>query len=327
MLAMSTSTDGDLHPVERVRQSEIFFNRAMRLCKDQILRGASLEIVHFLLLLSLYLQGTQQSIQTWDAHGLAVKAAFQLGLHSRDALKSFSHLEKSKRTRTWYTCVMLDRTLSMTFGRPSAIPENYVQLDLPLPYNDGASASGETNTDQQAENSLMFFNATTTLYKVMWSAIDSLYGCNIDWDDGASIFDLSSRTIPLEHQLSKWQTALPSAMSTITSTKLSSYRNSLPDTLRFRFILTLRYHNLRILVHRPLVVKLLDVVSLGNEISPDESDIIQRTIEHNLSICTQSATEIALLVRFVVTADKGLRELMGAWWFTLYYSTYTLGKS
>lgn len=56
-----------------------------------------------------YLQGTQKSIQTWTIHGLAVKAALQLGLHSTEASKRLSPIERETRKRLWYGCVILDR--------------------------------------------------------------------------------------------------------------------------------------------------------------------------------------------------------------------------
>lgn len=62
-----------------------------------------------MLLMSQYLQGTHRSTTTWNVHGLAVKAAFQLGLHHTASSKSHSVLEKEMRLRTWYGCVVLDR--------------------------------------------------------------------------------------------------------------------------------------------------------------------------------------------------------------------------
>lgn len=64
-----------------------------------------------MLLMSQYLQGTHRSTTTWNVHGLAVKAAFQLGLHQNTSasLKTHSALEKEMRLRTWYGCIVLDR--------------------------------------------------------------------------------------------------------------------------------------------------------------------------------------------------------------------------
>lgn len=97
-----------------------------------------------------YLQGSETSVQTWNVHGLAVKAAYQLGLHSTQALARYDTLEREMRTRVWYACVMIDRyeaplafsvlprlmpppnsTLSMTLGRPPLIPETHIRIAMP----------------------------------------------------------------------------------------------------------------------------------------------------------------------------------------------------
>ena len=114
-------------------------------------------IVQFLLVMGQYLQGTQRSVETWTIHGLAVKAALQLGLHSPRVSGRFSPLAQEYRKRTWYGCVILDRTLSMSFGRPAAIPDDYVILDLPCHVNIGDPME---SIDPRREISLNFFNAT-----------------------------------------------------------------------------------------------------------------------------------------------------------------------
>lgn len=76
--------------------------------KTIINRGLSLE-VQYLLLMGQYLQGTQKSVEAWAVHGLAVKAAFQLGLHSSEASQAFPPLEREIRKRVWFGCVVLDR--------------------------------------------------------------------------------------------------------------------------------------------------------------------------------------------------------------------------
>lgn len=79
------------------------------------LRNANLfssYLVQYLLILGQYLQGTQKSVQAWTTHGLAISAAYQLGLHSPDANRGFSPLEREIRKRTWYGCILLDRYVS-----------------------------------------------------------------------------------------------------------------------------------------------------------------------------------------------------------------------
>lgn len=58
-----------------------------------------------------YLQGTQKSTQTWNIHGLAVKAAMQLGLHSAEASQKLPPIEREVSKRLWFGCVILDRSV------------------------------------------------------------------------------------------------------------------------------------------------------------------------------------------------------------------------
>jgi hypothetical protein len=115
-------------------------------------------LVQLLILMGQYLQGTQKSSQTWKIHGLSVRAAFQLGLQSSDLARAFPALDREIRKRTWFGCIQLDRTLSMTFGRPAAIPDVYVRMELPV---DFSAYPGVVVQDPTKELlSVGFFNAT-----------------------------------------------------------------------------------------------------------------------------------------------------------------------
>jgi hypothetical protein len=162
ILAMATRTavNSRLSAQEREEQSDTFFVRGWRLCEKQVKYSPSLEIVQFLLLLSQYLQGTSQGAETWNAHGLTVKSAYQLGLHSTDALKQYPPLEREIRKRTWYMCIVLDRTLSMTFGRPFVIPASYIRVPHPEPYDMDTSLPVGGTSISSSPQSLNFYRAT-----------------------------------------------------------------------------------------------------------------------------------------------------------------------
>ncbi|KAJ5588261.1 hypothetical protein N7537_010939 [Penicillium hordei] len=64
------------------------------------------------LLMETYLEGTTSSSLAWTLHGLAVKGAYQLGLHVMN-LKSISQTDREVRRRSWYWCVMNDRYVSV----------------------------------------------------------------------------------------------------------------------------------------------------------------------------------------------------------------------
>ncbi|KAF7617591.1 hypothetical protein AFLA_006507 [Aspergillus flavus NRRL3357] len=161
-----------------IAQSDVYYQRAVDLFGEQVFNGENIEDVQFLLLLGQYLHGRHKPGQAWTVHTLAVKAAFKLGLHSQNALKDMPALTKEARKRTWYGCVMIDRLLSMTLGRPAAIPDCYVKLELPANHECIDTSTIMDNTT--ADLSVSCLNSTIVLYKQLATIIDILFDHNLD---------------------------------------------------------------------------------------------------------------------------------------------------
>ncbi|QKX58192.1 uncharacterized protein TRUGW13939_05313 [Talaromyces rugulosus] len=243
---------------KRQTQSERFYRRANGLCAEYVMNGASLEIVQYLLLVSQYMQGTKSSIQTWATHGLAVKVALQLGLHSAEASKRFPSIEREIRKRTWFGCIVLDRTLSMTFGRPASIPENYSRLELPIYFDLIEPRERVIEARHRCRYSTDFFNATIRLYSILGNAIDLLYEGNLGSEDKILNYELITRVLRMRHLLEEWTEQLPKHLGLIRAQNCTSQLGKDPTIDRFRTILTLRYHNIRLLIHRVVLVRLCD---------------------------------------------------------------------
>ncbi|CAK7232762.1 hypothetical protein SCUCBS95973_008365 [Sporothrix curviconia] len=327
----ASSAPYDKDAATRAHESDVYYQRARQLCgglgSDMpfSLKNASLETVQHHLLMSQYLQGTQKSIQAWPVHGLAVKAAFQLGLHSSETSYSsaslhYTPLEREVRKRTWYGCVVLDRTLSMTFGRPAAIPDQYVRL--PLPTDVDWLPSLVPTQDVAKQTSVVFFNSTISLYKIMWSTIDILYDGNTGCSNVASSFDLVGQILGMERQLAAWRRALPATLVLISAgdvALLLQRPGSPPFDIaaeRFRLILTLRHLNLRILINRPILVRFLEAGS-GTE---DDTEVLEQNGLSSVRRCVQASVDILDIVHTIIHGPKASQRLLGSWWFTLYYS-------
>ena len=65
--------------------------------------------VQALMCMVMHLQSTQSSTKTWSIHGLSVRLAYQIGLHSA-AIHCSDPIEKETRKRTWCYLVILDRS-------------------------------------------------------------------------------------------------------------------------------------------------------------------------------------------------------------------------
>ena len=93
----------------------------------------------------------------------------------------------------------------------------------------------------------------------MWNVIDLLYGGNIGYESTASLFDIVGTLFQMEHQLVEWERALPKDMGLRNSRDIPFESDDANQIERYRVVITLRYHNLRILIHRVVVVKFQDI--------------------------------------------------------------------
>ncbi|KAL2833911.1 fungal-specific transcription factor domain-containing protein [Aspergillus cavernicola] len=303
----------------RQMQSEAFYRRASGLCADYVMNGASLEIVQYLLLVSQYMQGNRSSMQTWATHGLAVKIALQLGLHSPEASKRFSPVEREIRKRTWFGCIVLDRSLSMTFGRPASIPEHYCRLELPVYFDGIEPCERQIEARQRCRYSTDFFNSTIRLYSIMGNTLDLLYDGNLGSNEKILNYELITRILRMRHLLEEWIPQLPGHMFLIRGQDCAAQLGKDPAIDRFRIILTLRYHNLRILIHRVVLVRLCEWID-DFDIQDHDILVLQDVTRSTVQVTIDSATEIINIVRTVVESQSVRRGLLGAWWFTLYYT-------
>ncbi|KAL1851241.1 hypothetical protein Plec18170_006566 [Paecilomyces lecythidis] len=130
----------------RATTSCTFYERAKKLMDIDLLADGSLALVQTLLLMGQYLQSTEMSNSCWNIIGLAVRVAQCIGLHHDPqncdqgccSAESLGQVEIEMRRRAWAGCVMLDRVLSLTYGRPLMVhsTSSQNQLTLPSPIDD-----------------------------------------------------------------------------------------------------------------------------------------------------------------------------------------------
>ncbi|KAJ5127534.1 transcriptional regulatory protein GAL4 [Penicillium atrosanguineum] len=325
ILAISTSlhTESDLPAGKRIEESDIHFQRANGLCDRDSKRNATLEMVQYLLVLGQYLQGTQKSVQAWTTHGLAISAAFQLGLHSPEANRRFSPLESEIRKRTWYGCILLDRTLSMTFGRPCTVPESYVKLEMPLQDLQVLSSSPKTETYRHLDG--WFFTAAIKLYVVMFNVLDNCYCQNLGFEHPLTTANAVPQILDGEHQLEEWRFQIVPALGIrlwhepLLADDLAQMDHESTIRHRFGIVLSVRYHNLRILLYRKFLEGYLDSYGADESASQDNK-LIQHMGFTGVQNCIESAQSIITTVHTITSSTGWRRGLLGAWNYSLYYT-------
>ena len=112
MFALATQAQECLQFEQREKASSTYFHRAWSLLRPEVViwEPGSLAIVECLLLMSRFLQCTNNPHRTWMVVGSAVRIAQSLGLHVRDSASSnTSELYAQRRERLWQCCVFVDR--------------------------------------------------------------------------------------------------------------------------------------------------------------------------------------------------------------------------
>lgn len=266
----------------------------------------------------LYLQGTHNSMKIWVVHGLATRTALQLGLHSTEANKAWADpIQAEVRRRVWGGMVLHDATLSMTLGRPSHVSEHRPFMATPQIYADSA-ARGVLDHD---ETSLAFFRGNLDLYDICSRIIKILYGGNfggrmkIGLDKIGSIYSL-------EADLIRWSETLGSHVTPLQLSEVNSIAQAPVDITirRLRTIMTLRFMNARILIHRPLLEGLLENMS-SNQPDTEHIRLMRQAGTYSIKTALSCATRcISTVYTLVVGADSAeWSKQLGAWWFTVYY--------
>lgn len=89
---------------------------------------------------------------------------------------------------------------------------------------------------------------------------------------------------------------------------------------RFDIVLSVRYHNLRILLHRPRLESLLKAFWLPSDMPAEDKKIFMPMDLASVHSCVESASSIIAMVHSMATSTVRHHEFLGAWNYSLYYS-------
>jgi hypothetical protein len=152
----------------------------------------------------------------------------------------------------------------------------------------------------------------------MGEVIGVLYGNNLGCDASENLFDIASSLLQFEQKYISWQHSLPASFSLVEPGTLKPGETGQPS-LRLRLILTLRFLNVRILTHRPLLSKYLEIIGSPHS-GTQQLAILKQIGANSMRICVHSAISMIKLVQEVLAPPEPRPHLLGAWWFSLYYS-------
>lgn len=281
-----------------------------------------------------YLHGSSQSAQLWTLHSLAVKSALQIGLHSADASRHLTLLEREMRKRTWFLIIMNDNNLSAKFGRPMTItPSLQKRLDPPLDINEHFptmyASRGVIATSVDA------FKCGVQLSHITCQVVSQLYDDNAGGSslNHVNTFDTLRLAFDFSWKLFQWHQSVPTDLRPQNLTtdfpppvlEPSSSSPSI-EAQRLRAVLSLRYYGLCTLVERPVLLKFLGLQpepGHGHGEVDTNVALLRESGVVSLRRCIRACRECIALAKAIVDRWQNQKVLLsGAWWLTAYHGTY-----
>ena len=326
IFALSCQLSTTIKPEQRGASSEVFFVRAQETLNLNMWQVGSFQSVQAFLLLSQYLQSTNDPHQCWLVIGVAIRTAQSLGLHLPETSENVSSPRARELLRkVWHGCVLQDRFLSMSYGRPAMIGKRAAAaVPVPLAVDEERLSGGELKGDFQPAKSpslMDFFIQSLGLYRIMNDILLSVYAPD---PKSNSIDDLYECLFPrrtesagsrsfldLDRELNAWARNLPSHLRV-------EVRSSGNEThARQAMILRQRYLHVKILLLRPILSRF--VISPEDDFHTAGSTLPYRIALQCSIICTQTAQEAIEHIHSKLPLDPGAVGSLAAWWFNVYF--------
>jgi hypothetical protein len=110
---------------EHLDRAEVFYLNAKSLNDPMTgLEDQDFWAVQALLLMAVYMLAKSKRNTAFALLGMAARSAYALGLHREETMVIFSPEEKLERKNLWRSLFVIDRLLSCSLGRPTAISED-----------------------------------------------------------------------------------------------------------------------------------------------------------------------------------------------------------
>ncbi|KAK5332102.1 hypothetical protein LTR93_001107 [Exophiala xenobiotica] len=299
-----------------------FVERAKSIILSYVFGNTNMDHVQTLLLLSHYLQGTLELDKCWTFVGLMIRNAISLGLHinpSHDA--GLSTIDKEFRKPLWWGCVVLDRTISMKFGRPpSIVLTDANAVDMPLEVDDQYITDHSSAPRQPLGRParMSFFVQTIRLSNIIHGILSLLYSTTRrvarKQEEATSLSrnmmeesSMVGDVLVLDGQLRAWWEDLPSYLK---------QQPAFPDDIDFqrqRNVMRIRFLQMRLLLQRP------SFLLFANNRSSDK--FIKAVVIASSNVCVEAAQETIGLIK-----SHYDRHMLNSLWYNLHYVFTSVGR-
>ncbi|KAI0080936.1 hypothetical protein K474DRAFT_1704230 [Panus rudis PR-1116 ss-1] len=270
--------------------------RQVQVLSNRLLATPSLLDVQIIVLAVFFLQSLTAPAACWSLIGLGLRMALDVGAHRRKTYKSLD-MQKEMWKRVFWILVNMDHTLAMFLGRPTAVRDEDIDVDLPIECDDEFWVTTEDGVRPEQPSGkpsrVTFFNSSIRLTQILGYALRTLYS-------------IKKSKILLGLTGPQWQQNIVAELDSA----LNQWIESVPDHLRWdphrenelflnqSALLYAKYYQLQITIHRPFI-------STPSKPSPLSSP--------SLTICTNAARSTIHVMEHKVLFQAGVVLLLNIW--------------
>ncbi|KAK3343669.1 fungal-specific transcription factor domain-containing protein [Lasiosphaeria hispida] len=278
------------------------FTTALRLT-DPEKSNPSLELVQARLLQDIYLFSTHRTTQGWLNFGNTLQMITALGLHRRlgrnrglglDVTENPNYVKIQLERRVFWSAYILDKQLSLMFGRPSHFSDDTTDQELPDAINDEDASPIGPFRASPSDSYVHAMVAHAKLNKLVERTVREVYSLREMPDDYRLVAALN-----LGLKLDYWREHRPPILAHHRLTTL------LPIFRRQATILKLAYCHAEMLIHRPFLM--IQYPTTGERKADADSSIRK---------CVRAAKDA---LQLVVSLYRDLDKIQyKAFWFAHY---------
>ncbi|KAJ5991359.1 hypothetical protein N7499_012019 [Penicillium canescens] len=249
----------------------------------------------------LYLLSSSRANECWYSFGTTMQVVTALGLHRKWPVKvsnkGCSYLELELRKRIFWSVYILDKYLSIMFGRPRLLHDEDIDQELPDEMNDDDLLEEDPTRRTGSTDSMMIASVLHyRLGRILGDISRQLYSINTPTRDSPL-----ETAIRLTSELEKWKETVPPLFNSVRPSSL------IPPLCRQSQVLQLAYSHAMIHVTRSFL--LTDFTDLSRR-----PKVPHPMVSSHVQKCIQAAEDIMTIVDSL--AQQGV--LIQSFWFTHY---------
>ncbi|KAL4889403.1 fungal-specific transcription factor domain-containing protein [Aspergillus ambiguus] len=316
VFALGTQVLRDVPPEQRQTEAKTYYDQTQSSLSGISWDVSSLELVSCLLLTGVFLQTINRPQRCWMVIGYAIRMAESLGLHIPEygmGMQSRRQIELARRVS--HGCVLMDRVLSMTLGRPGMISLSLAR-GVPLPLE-----IDEDFLDTQSEGSpvrpdglpcrMSFYIHQLRFYEIISDILHTFY---LAGNEKHHEVDDIAKVLRLESTLMEWSQNLPQLLRG----PFPEYERDI-SSRRLPIINRVRFLHGRILLFRPIVAQLCLQRDKDSDLSAAWSESLSRhTIMKASSLCLQDSHQVIDII-YNHLDFTNVTGPLPSWWYCVLY--------